>query len=187
MAPDLSFDNLMAGLRRGDSEAAERLFGRFTHRLVALARGRLDARLRQKVDPEDVVQSVWKSFFPRQAQGQYDLKDWDDLWALLTVITVRKCGRWRERFRTRARDVAREETTCDFFDREPAPEEALLLAETLEQAMRGLEKPHCDMVLMRLQGDSVAEIGRALGFTRRTVQRVLREVRCRLERMQAQT
>jgi len=36
-----------------------------------------------------------------------------------------------------------------------------------------------------LQGDSVAEISQAVGFTRRTVQRLLREVRQRLERMQA--
>jgi RNA polymerase sigma-70 factor (ECF subfamily) len=185
MRADRSFADFVARLRRGDDAAAQRLFDRFARRLIALARSRLDTRLRQKVDPEDIVQSVWKSFFPRQAQGQYDFADWEDLWALLTLITVRKCARWSERFQTGARNVAAEVTTWDYFDREPAPEEALLLTETIEQVMRGLDKPQCDMLVRRLQGDSVAEISQAVGFTRRTVQRLLREVRQRLERMQA--
>ena len=44
---------------------------------------------RQKVDPEDVVQSAFRSFFTRQAAGQFDVASWDDLWGLLVVITVR--------------------------------------------------------------------------------------------------
>ncbi len=108
MTAEPSFDDLMARLRAGDQAAASQLFHRFACRLIGLARGRLDALVRQKVDPEDVVQSVFKSFFLRHASGQWDLGGWDGLWALLTVLTVRKCGRHAVHYRAGRRDVRRE-------------------------------------------------------------------------------
>src|SRR5437870_434016 len=98
MPPDPDFRQIMERLGRGDPEAAREVFRRFARRLVGLARQRLDARLRQKLDPEDVVQSVFRSFFSRQAGGQFDLDDWDGVWALLTLITLRKCGHRVEHF-----------------------------------------------------------------------------------------
>ena len=62
-------------------------------------------RLRAKVDPEDVLQSVCESFFRRHAEGEFSLKDWDSLWALLAVITLRKCALWQERFQTEGRNL----------------------------------------------------------------------------------
>src|SRR5580692_11428902 len=99
MSVDPSFDTVMQRLRAGDDEAAADVFRRFADRLIGLARSRLDERLRQKVDPEDVMQSVFKSFFRVQADGKLDLANWDSLWALLTVITLRKCGHRIEYFR----------------------------------------------------------------------------------------
>lgn len=52
-------------LRHGDIAAATRIFQQFAGRLIGLARLRLDAQVRQKVDPKDVLPSVWKSFFRR--------------------------------------------------------------------------------------------------------------------------
>src|SRR5690242_9456367 len=61
VASEPSFADLMARLRAGDDAAAAALFQRFATRLIALARGRLDGLVRRKVDPEDVVQSVFRS------------------------------------------------------------------------------------------------------------------------------
>ena len=36
------------------------------------------------------MQSVFKSFFVRQGQGQFELDNWDSLWGLLVRITLRK-------------------------------------------------------------------------------------------------
>ncbi len=47
----------------GQGEAATAIFERYVERLLALARTRLGARLRRRVDPEDVVQSAYRSFF----------------------------------------------------------------------------------------------------------------------------
>ena len=172
-----SFDDLMARLRAGDEEAARTLFDRYAERLIALARSRLGQRMRQKVDPEDVLQSVYKSFFLRQAAGQFHLAGWDSLWGMLTVITMRKCGRLVTHYRAGMRDLRREAAAdavpddWDALAHEPAPEEAAMLAETVEQLLRGLEERERDMVRLSLQGLSVAEISSQVGRTRRTVQR----------------
>src|SRR5207302_11053184 len=99
---------LMAALRRGDDAAAQVVFERYARRLIGLAATRLPERIRSKVDPEDVVQSAFRSFFLRQANGRIDLDDWDGLWTMLTVITVRKCGHRLEQLQAARRDVRRE-------------------------------------------------------------------------------
>ncbi|HEX8203704.1 MAG TPA: ECF-type sigma factor [Isosphaeraceae bacterium] len=195
MAGDPSFDDLMVRLRGGDDEAAARVFRRFVPRLVALARGHLGGRLRPKVDPDDVAQSVFRSFFARQADGQWVLEDWDGLWGLLAVITLRKCQRQGERFTAGRRDVRREVaaspaegsgTAWEAIDREPTPADAVALTELVEALMRPLEGRERRILEMRLQGYAVPEIGAAVGRTERTVHRVLERVRTRLERMNAE-
>ena len=61
-----------------------RVFRQFANRLIGLAHAHLDTALRQKVGPEDVAQSVFRSFFRRQADQPYDLESWDGLWSLLS-------------------------------------------------------------------------------------------------------
>src|SRR5262249_39297414 len=87
-----SFADFLARLRAGDDAAARQLFDRFAGQLVALARRRFAAGLRHKVDPEDVVQSAYKSFFHRYGGEKFEVGGWNSLWGLLTVITVRKCA-----------------------------------------------------------------------------------------------
>jgi RNA polymerase sigma-70 factor (ECF subfamily) len=191
VADDGSFDRLMAGLRDRDGDAARQLFHRFAGRLLGLARTRLDRVLRAKVGAEDVVQSVFKSFFRAHADGRFDVRDWDALWALLVVITARKCGRQLRYFRRAGRDVAREAPPPANADdsapgwealaRDPSPEEAAVLAETLERLMRGLTERERQVLELRLQGYTVPEIGARVGRTEYTVQGILKRVRQRLE------
>ena len=186
-----SFNELQAGLKAGDQEAARELFTRFATRLVALARSRLDTRLRQKVDPEDVVQSVYKSFFMRAADGQFDFKTWDSLWTILAVITLRKCGHRIEHFRAACRDVRREQASAANSDdslasfeaiaREPQPTEAAELTETLERVMQQLDDREQQIFMLRLQGFSTAEIAPQVQRTDRTVRLVLERIRKLLE------
>jgi hypothetical protein len=68
-----SFAEFLARLHGGDDAAAQEPFARFTHQLIALALRHIDAGLRHKADPEDVVQSVYKSSFVRYNDGNLDL------------------------------------------------------------------------------------------------------------------
>src|SRR5262249_37984573 len=105
MAQTPSFDDLLAQLRRRDDAPGAEVFHRFRSRLLGLARKHLDTRVRPKVDPDDVVQSVFQTVFRRLAEGQFELDGWDGLWGLLTCVTVRRCGKWQDYFHTAARDV----------------------------------------------------------------------------------
>ncbi len=93
MEAETSSQVLIDQLRAGDCRAADAIFHRFAQRLVGMARNRLDGRVRQKVDAEDVVQSVFRSFFDRSARGEFDFANWEGVWGLLVLLTVRKCGR----------------------------------------------------------------------------------------------
>jgi RNA polymerase sigma-70 factor (ECF subfamily) len=179
--PEDSFASLMARLQSGDDEAAARVFRRFARRLIALAETHLSAALRQKEDAEDVVQSAFKSFFRRQGGRLYDLAGWDSLWSLLAGISVRK-GRDRPAaFRAACRDVRREvKPAAEAFAPHRTPSEAAMLAETLQGILRGLERDR-QLVVLRLQGSTIAQISTELGCTERTVYRGLQKVRKRLE------
>src|SRR5262245_15208825 len=108
MPDDPSFADLLGRLRAGDQAATALVVNKYAHRLVGLARDKLDRRIRRKEDPEDVLQSVFKSFFHRCAQGQFHLDSSADLWALLVSLTLHKCGHRVDYFRAARRDVGRE-------------------------------------------------------------------------------
>jgi RNA polymerase sigma-70 factor, ECF subfamily len=193
MAGNESFHDAIGGLRVGDQQAATEIYQRYAQRLIGLAHRRLDATLQAKADPESVVQSVFRSFFVRQAQGQFDLDDWDSLWSLLVRITVRKCCRVAATYRAERRDVRREvgqEPAQDVglekdqaLAREPTPEEATILADLLERLMQGLDDTQQTILAQRLQGYTVREISASVGRTERTVHRVLGQVRASLQRL----
>jgi RNA polymerase sigma-70 factor (ECF subfamily) len=189
MSAEESFEEVMTRLRAGDQAAAAEVFARYARRLIALARLHLDGRLRQKVDPEDILQSVFKSFFLRQGRGEFDLGGWDGLWALLSVITLRKCARQRDHFNALCRDVSREaappaseksDASWLALARDPTPAEAALLAETVELLLRDLKEREREIVSLALQGYTPSEISAQLNRPRRTVYNLLERVKKRL-------
>ena len=187
-----SFTEFLERLRSQDDAAAQELFVRFAQQLIALAQRHIGAGLRHKVDPEDVVQSAYKSFFFRYDAGNLELVNWNSLWGLLTLITVRKCAERAAYHRAERRDAAREVTLSpgnetpwqDPLGREPTPLEAAVLNETVEQLLAGLDEEERPILELSLQGHTTREISEQLGRAERTV-RLLREgVGHRLERMQ---
>src|SRR5262245_32054741 len=106
-------DKLTPGSQPAEGDDAREAFERFTRRLVGLARTHLDGRLRHKVDPEDVVQSAYKSFFLRYGEGALAAEGWDGLWGLLTMITLRKCADRARYYRAERRDLSREQSAPD--------------------------------------------------------------------------
>jgi RNA polymerase sigma-70 factor (ECF subfamily) len=187
-----SFAEFLPRLRGGDDAAAQELFGRFAHRLIALALRHIEAGLRHKVDPEDVVQSVYKSFFRRYGDGNLDIVNWNSLWGLLTLITARKCAERVAYHRAECLDAAREvpppqgeqaAPSPESFGREPTPLEAAVLSEMVERLFAGLDEQERAVLELSLQGYTTREISERLRRAERTV-RLLREgIRRRLERM----
>lgn len=188
MTEQASFNGLLELLQADDQDnAATEIFGRFTNRLVALARTRLSDRLKTKVDPEDVVQSVYRSFFNRQAADQFQFENWEGLWGLLAILTLRKCYARVDYHLADKRDLRREVPSVspdqssvrslNAESTEPTPAEAAALADLLEQTMSRLDTQQRDILSMTLQGYEVREISQHVKLSERTVHRVRKEIR----------
>jgi len=181
---------LVARWRAGDQAAAAELFQRYASRLIALARSRLSARLAQRVDPEDVVQSAYRSFFGDAKDGRCDVRRGGDLWQLLVTITLHKLHDQVKRHRRAKRAVDREMTVgsdeswlnveAHLATQLPSPMEAVALADEVEQIMRDLKPLYRRILELRLQGYNIDEIAAATQSGERTVRRVLDQVKQQL-------
>jgi RNA polymerase sigma-70 factor (ECF subfamily) len=148
---------LQSGSSDCREEAARRVWERYLPRLLALARRRLDRRIRVLQDEEDVVQSMGRSFFRRLGRGDFDLAGRDDLWALMVTITLNKACNAADRYRAAIRDVrrarplasddgSRSDAPRGAFvpeDVEPTPAEAAALNEALDRRLRDLPSQTC--------------------------------------------
>jgi RNA polymerase sigma factor (sigma-70 family) len=189
--PDDRSGDLIARWRTGDQGAAHELFRRYAERLIGLARSRLSTRLSQRIDPEDVVQSAYRSFFGDARDGRYDAQRGGDLWRLLVTITLHKLQHHVRGLRTQKRAVQQERhfgtedsllgIQAEVLAREPSPVEAVGLAEQLEQVMRGLDPVERRMLELRLQGFNIDEIAAQTDCSERTVYRFVKRIKQQLE------
>jgi len=192
-----SFHEAMGRLRAGDQAVAREIFERFVQRLIALAGKRLPARMRRKVDPEDVVQSVFRGFFHRQAADQYQIPDWERLWGLLAAITIHKCQHVIEHFQAGCRNVAAETSAQasalgpagesfagpEAAAPDPTPVQIAIFDETIVSLLKEFDERNGRVFLLILQGWSIEEITNEVPCSERTARRVLDRVRQRLEEL----
>ena len=175
---------LLERFRCGDERAAEALFARYFERLTSLARSRLSARVARRADPEDIVLSVYRSFFVEAREGRFVLGRGGDLWRLLSSITGHKILK-RVRHERAARRSIDAEVPIDRVaegrlagrELEPTPEDALALAEELERVFSLLDPFGRRVLELRLQGLQISEIAEDAGRSERTVRRSLAQIR----------
>ncbi len=193
MDAEFSFVDWLARLQNGEERARSEVFLRLSDRLRTLARKHLDQGICRLVEPDDILQSAFRSFFVHQADGQYQLDDWNGLWGLLALIAVRKCLRQNEFHHAARRDIScqvnptvSEDESAVIFEaisREPSPEEAAIFAETLAKAFGDEDERGRSIVAARLQRYNHLEISQQCGCSERTVRRVLKRTQKRLEAM----
>ena len=188
-----SLQRMIAGLLAKDPDTAKMIVSQYEQRLGALVRSRLDVRLKNRVDAEDVLQSAFRSFFRRAEAGEFQFEDWNGLWALLAQIAVRKSYRQSVHHRAQRRDVRRDQSTEADDDgktwesegRTASPEESASLQEILELLVTALkDERQRQAVILRLQGFSLAEISEMpeIGLSQRTLFRLMKKVKAWLER-----
>jgi len=190
-----SFAALMDRLRADEHAASRDVFERYARQLVDLTRRQFEKRLAHRIDPEDVVQSAFKSFFVRYRDGKLRVENWNNLWGLLALITLRKCADRVEYFRAGRRDIGREVCAAAGSDqpwqlapdREPSPQEAAILVETVEALFRAVDANDRPTLELSLQGYSAVEISLRLGRALRTVHRTRERIRRQLLRLQAES
>ena len=172
--------SLLRRFRNGNQEAATALYVRYAERLRALAQTNLSRNLARRIDPEDIVQSVFRCFFEAVGRGSYDLPSGADLWSLLMVIALNRI-RIQEGFhRAAKRDVR---VTADVGTVDPTPFVRLKKDDTrsnflrlvLRESLDRLPPHHRTVIQLRMEGYEVAEIAQLVVRSKRTVERILQE------------
>ena len=180
---------LLARWKQGDEEAAEEIFSRYLQRLALLAGNRLSAKMRRRIDPQDVVQSAFRSFFHHAQNGRFELKRSGDLWRLLAAITVNKAMQHVEFHRAACRSIDSEEPITksgrtvlnpEAYMHEPTVEEAAAIADELQAFMLQLEPLERKVFELRLQDHSSDVIAETIQRSKRTVRRILERIKSEL-------
>ncbi len=162
---------LLERFRGGDDPAAEALFARYFDRLTPLARSRLSARLARRTDPEDIVLSVYRSFFVGAREGRFTLEPRRRPLAAAGVhhqAQAAPAGPASDA-PTAGRSTSRspldqvDEGRSLRREREPTPEEALALADELEWVFAQLDPFGRRVLELRLQGLQISAIAEDTG------------------------
>ncbi len=170
--------------RSGDQAAADELFKRYSERIWRLAEQQMGPRLRRHEDPDDVVQSVFNTFFRRAKEGEFRIDHSGALWRLLMKITankVRSHGKYHDAKKRGGKQDGLSPELLEVIDREPSHEEAVALTEELEAAVDGFHERDLEIVRYAFEGYSTGEIGKKMDCTRQTVGRVRKQIGQRLE------
>lgn len=175
--------SLLRRYQDGEQDAATELYRRYAGRLLTLAANQTAGDLRPRLDAEDIVQSVFRTFFRRAALGQYDLPEGDELWKLFLVIGLNKVRAVAVHHRAGKRDV-RATQGPDALAAVPAEGEASalqILQLTIDELLTPLPETYRQVITLRVEGYEVAEIADRVGRSRRSVERILQEFRARLQ------
>lgn len=170
--------NLIKRVRQGDSAATDVLFAAYSQRLSRVAEHHLSRSLSGRVEGEDVVQSVFRTFFRRVAQGEFQIDSRAQVWRLLVKITVQKARMQGRRHTAAKRHVGLEQHgDVDWLlalaDHSPGPDDVAILMDEIEDLLRGLPALYRQVLEQRLQNSSVVETARQLGISRQTAHRTL--------------
>lgn len=165
----------------------EKLWERYFHRLVALARSRLPAACRRAADEEDVALSAFASFCRGVDVGRFPrLDDADNLWRVLLTLVTRKASHLLRDAHRDKRDILRllDEASLDergldqFVDDELTPDFAAEVAEECERLLSALQSDELRQVaILKMEGYANAEIAEHMDCAPRTVDRRLHLIR----------
>jgi RNA polymerase sigma-70 factor (ECF subfamily) len=171
--------SLVRAFQRGDQAAAAALFARYSDRVRALASNRCGGPMATRFDSDDVVQSVFRTFFHGIQQSTYQVPADGQMWGLLLVLALNKIRTLVGHHQAAKRDVNRTRS-ADPIHPTPATATADFLAVVVEDLMSHLPETNRLIVQLRLEGHEVKEIAARIGRSRRTVERVLSDFRDRL-------
>ncbi len=180
--------SLLRRFRDGNQDAATALYVRYAKRLQALARAQTGEQLASRFDPEDVVQSVFRTFFRRAVETGYDVPAGDELWQLLLVMALNKIRTLATHHRAQKRDVGRTGNP-EHFEKlcQGSSGQDEIAYETMrmvvEELVADLPAPKNRIVELRIEGHEVQEIAKETNRSMRTVERTLQQFRNRLAKL----
>ena len=185
-AAQVSDKSLLRQLRDGQNDAGRPIYmSGYASRLLALARNQTSSQLATRFDPEDVVQSVFRTFFRRATAGLYDVPPGEQLWQLLLVLALNKVRGLAVYHRAQKRDAAKtialEALHHPKQTDDGTPMQILTLV--VEDLLSELTESHRQIVQLRIEGHTLGQIAEQTGRSQRTAERVMQEFRQRLSEL----
>jgi RNA polymerase sigma-70 factor (ECF subfamily) len=175
--------SLVLRVRSGDETAATALYHRYAGRVFGLVQKQMAEHLKSQVEPEDVVQSIFRSVFRGVNSAGYDAPAGGTLWHLIAVLAVHKVRKNGRRRSAAKRDSRRTES----FEIAGQAEQAAASPEEIEVAIRELVETltpeEQEVVRLRVQSFTVEEIAERLNKSRRTTERLLQSARTELAKL----
>jgi RNA polymerase sigma factor (sigma-70 family) len=173
--------DLVAQYKAGSESAAGELFDRYCEQLMRLARRRIGQRMASRVDPEDVIQSAFRTFFVHVRNDDFKFDAEDDLFKLLVRLTVNKALRQIAHHRAAKRDPHREtgqgtdstDVLAGVMAHEPSPDIEVAVLDEFERFLEKFPPFERRVLELKLQGNSSTEIAAAVGSYDRKIRRVL--------------
>ena len=195
---------LLGRLKSGDQSAASDILDRYEAQVRLVVRRCLPRVLRSRFDSQDIMQSVWRSFFQRLSgepvedhhgipetpgDAALEFKDSSQLFAFLSKMARNKVIDQYRRETAQKTDIHRLQafhgnsgSDLDPADDTESAADLLEAADELSHWRSLVPQDRQILIDLKADGHSSKEIGDKLGISERTVQRVLEDLRVRLER-----
>jgi RNA polymerase sigma-70 factor, ECF subfamily len=156
------------------------LYERYAQELHVLAERQTSAALKSRVDADDIVQSVFRTFFRRITTTTYDAPDGEDLWRLFLVIALNKIRNAGTKHGAAKRDVRRTQSLESIAANSACGGDetsATILNLVVEESIEAMPESSRDLIRQRLEGHDIQSIAAQSGRSKRSVERVLQTYR----------
>lgn len=190
---ELTDAELVERWRAGDESAATILHERYLAKLLNLVGRHLAGKFNSRLDPDDVVQSVFRSIFRLTREGRFEFEGDSDFWKLLLTMALNKVRNTVRHHQAGKRDPALESlsTSADGMDgyivnrlsSQPTIQEIVSFADMLEQVLMRLDPEQQLLIQYRIEGYTQKEIAEKLSVDDRTVRRMFASIRTRGEEL----
>jgi RNA polymerase sigma-70 factor (ECF subfamily) len=174
-APVDALRGLIADLNGDDPNLARAALKRYEPFLRMVVRRQLRGTLRSQLDSMDVVQSIWADLLGADAQEHWRFRDPAQLRAFLARVARNRLINHR-RGQERSADVRPldsllpEDSPCG---RGPRPSEVARGHELWDRLLAACPEDHREILRLRLQGFTLAEIAARRGLHEGSVRRIL--------------
>lgn len=188
---DEVLERLILGLRNNEPWAATDVVRRYGDSLHRIADSRLSPALKRRLDADDVMQSVFRTFFRRVRDSKLQVDDADQLWNLLCAITLTKVREQARFHRRKKRGIDQEATSAEIAEYEAQHQDVagpldpgilkVDFADAFINLLESLDEEENMILILKLGNHSNANIAEHVGVSERTVRRILAKLQKRLE------
>lgn len=183
-----SVELVVAFVGGDDSAAADRIYYRYRDSILRQAREGMSPPLRQRIDPEDVYQSVSVILFEGLRQGRFQIQRAGDLRALIAQLTCQRILKKVELHSAAKRALDRESSLMpndQLTNGSTLPAEKADQEDVIECLLRQTANPrHRQVIRMALDGAEVPEIAERSGYSQARVRQILESLAARARRDQ---